>query len=86
MDIICDKLDKCYVNCEFALNLHKNASHDYTEAEKTVIFYQGRITGGVMMLSHLLPSDLLDEYMSYGDELIEKMYALLEPFERKQLI
>ena len=84
MDIIRDKLDKCYANCEFALNLHKNANHDFTEAEKTVIFYQGRVTGGVMMLSHLLPPDLLDDYISYADVLNDKMYALLEPFERKQ--
>lgn len=78
MDIIKDKLDKCFANCEFALNLHKNANHTFEEAEKTVIFYQGYSVGGLVMLSHLLPSDLYDEYVSYADELNEKMYALLE--------
>ena len=82
MDIIRSKLDKWYEQCEFAVGLHKKAGHNTSETEKTVIFWQGVCAGGVMMLSHILPSDLYDEYLSYSDELSEKMYTLLEPFER----
>ena len=78
MDIIRCKLDKWYEQCEFAVGVHKKANHDISEAEKTIIFYQGLCAGGVMMLSHILPSDLYDEYLAYSDELSEKMMIYLE--------
>lgn len=78
MDIIRDKLDKLYANCEFAVNVHKNANHDFAEAEKTVIFYQGMLAGCMMMLTHLLPSDIYEKYETYTNELAVNMYGLLE--------
>ena len=83
MDIIRNKLDKWYAQCEFAVSVHKKGNHDITDAEKSVIFYQGLCAGGVMMLSHLLPSDLFDEYLAYSDELSEKMMIFLEKTYRK---